>query len=460
MFPESDSCALHPLSDAQKTAVHAVMQEMLNSAHFCKSKRYPALLKYTVCYTLDGETGALKERVIGAELFGRPLDYETSIDPVVRVTAGELRRRMALFFSENPDCPVIIDLPVGSYAVRFTFRDPSCDAQPAASHAHLSSAEPEPSTTEEQSPAPDHRDTEGNAIRHELAASAALSSADSQHEHLPSAAHRPMPPSRLKALALALGALIVVLLVAAMAFAWHRKSSMKYIFWKPVLATNSAPAIIVLGNDGITPTPLAARQTGNNTRVIFDNVLVAANVCGILKEYGKNCPMQLSDKVFFSDMQNHTTVLIGALDNLWTLRIMSDLRYQFHFDSPTDPAIPKIEHAPLNFHARLIADQQNPAHLWTLQPSPTTSPESYPTDYAVIARYHSVLTNGTVIVLAGITPASTAAAEQISLSHNLLRQVYAMAPSKWDGQNFEAVVQIEMLHDAPVTTKVIAAECW
>jgi len=454
MFPESKPYDLLSLSEEQKAIVLSVMQKMLNSTHFCRSKRYPAMLEYIVCQTLDGDIGALKERSIGAELFGRSLDYETSLDPVVRVTAGELRRRMALFFSENPESPVLIDLPVGSYAVKFHFQD-----------------------TEEQFLSPDSLYHEDSEKAEELATPLVGAGSQSRNadesdgstemevveshpaEPIRQALQRHSLQRPVRRMAASLAILLLFAIAATSFYAWHEQRALKFIFWRPVLLADSTPSIIVLGNDG-SSSPSSLAKATDNSKVIFDNVLVAANVCGILKEYRKSCPIQLSDKVFFSDMQNHTTILIGALDNIWTLRLMSDLRYQFHFDSSSDPAIPRIQNSQPKFHSRLIADQQNPAHFWALQGEDTISTENHPTDYAIIARYHSALTNGSVIILAGITPRSTAAAEEISLSHDLLRQVYELAPANWQGKNFEAVVNFEMLHDSPVTSKVVAVECW
>ncbi len=71
------------------------LDRIIASRHFRNSKRYPALLKFVVEHTLAGRIDALKERTLGIEVFGRPNDYDTNADPVVRVTAGEIRKRIA-----------------------------------------------------------------------------------------------------------------------------------------------------------------------------------------------------------------------------------------------------------------------------------------------------------------------------------------------------------------------------
>ena len=68
-------------------------------------------------HALAGRLDNLRERMIGAEMFGRPIDYDTANDAVVRVKANEVRRRLAQYYSEEGagQDAVRIELPTGSY---------------------------------------------------------------------------------------------------------------------------------------------------------------------------------------------------------------------------------------------------------------------------------------------------------------------------------------------------------
>jgi TolB-like protein len=58
--------------------------------------------------------------MIGAEMFGRPIDYDTANDAVVRVKATEVRKKLAQYYFEAGKTPKVrIDLPSGSYVPRF-----------------------------------------------------------------------------------------------------------------------------------------------------------------------------------------------------------------------------------------------------------------------------------------------------------------------------------------------------
>ena len=112
-----------PASEADRELVLKELEAILASYHFRGSKRYPALLKYVVDAALDGHAGDLKERTLGVEVFGRNPDYDTSADPVVRFSAGEVRKRIAQYYHEGgTGSRLQIELPLGSYVPEFQLR--------------------------------------------------------------------------------------------------------------------------------------------------------------------------------------------------------------------------------------------------------------------------------------------------------------------------------------------------
>lgn len=83
-----------PATPVDRAAVQAELERVLSDPHFSSSKRYPSFLRFVVSNTLAGHTDLLKERVLGLEVFGRPANYDTTTDPIVRVTAAEIRKRL------------------------------------------------------------------------------------------------------------------------------------------------------------------------------------------------------------------------------------------------------------------------------------------------------------------------------------------------------------------------------
>src|ERR1035437_9724583 len=90
-----------PEKDADKAAVRVQLERLLANPSFRNSKRYPALLRFVVERVLEGHTDSLKERTLGIEVFHRDPNYDTNQDPVVRTTAVEVRKRLALYRLEE-----------------------------------------------------------------------------------------------------------------------------------------------------------------------------------------------------------------------------------------------------------------------------------------------------------------------------------------------------------------------
>jgi hypothetical protein len=119
-------------------SVREELNRVLASHEFRTSKRSQEFLRYVVDHTLAGQGDLLKERTIGIEVFGRPASYDPSDDATVRVKAGEVRKRLGLYYSdEGAHDPVRIELPSGTYVPEFHVASPKPEpaAQPMAQTA-------------------------------------------------------------------------------------------------------------------------------------------------------------------------------------------------------------------------------------------------------------------------------------------------------------------------------------
>src|SRR5580698_772754 len=122
------------------------LADVLTSPAFAGSKRTQDFLQLIVEHALAGRVDMLRERKIGAEMFGRPIDYDTANDAVVRVKATEIRKKLAQFYQEVNETPAVrIELPPGSYVPKFHWKslesvqpqakvDPQAAAEPVAIH--------------------------------------------------------------------------------------------------------------------------------------------------------------------------------------------------------------------------------------------------------------------------------------------------------------------------------------
>jgi TolB-like protein len=111
------------LAPEQSVLVRKHLEEILTSHTFAGSRRTQDFLRLIVGHALDGDIDNLRERMIGAEMFGRPVSYDTGSDSVVRVRASEVRKKLAQYYVDTGGEPhaVRFDLPSGSYVPRFHF---------------------------------------------------------------------------------------------------------------------------------------------------------------------------------------------------------------------------------------------------------------------------------------------------------------------------------------------------
>ena len=109
------------------------LKEVIASRAFSGSKRAQDFLRLIVEHALAGRFDALRERMIGAEMFGRPIDYDTANDAVVRVKATEVRRKLAEYYKESENRSAVrIELPIGSYVPKFQWKSCELAVPPSA----------------------------------------------------------------------------------------------------------------------------------------------------------------------------------------------------------------------------------------------------------------------------------------------------------------------------------------
>jgi adenylate cyclase len=109
--------------------VKAELARVLGSAVFAQAGRSTEFLRFVVAETLEGRADRLKGYTIAIEVFGKPPEFDAQTDPLVRVEAGRLRRRLIEYYSgEGRDNSVRIALPKNGYAPTFT----SIHAAPAS----------------------------------------------------------------------------------------------------------------------------------------------------------------------------------------------------------------------------------------------------------------------------------------------------------------------------------------
>jgi hypothetical protein len=101
-------------------ARRALVRRVVESSAFAKSERLSSFLICICDLTLSERASEINEQKIGTAVFGRPLDYDSTINGIVRPQASRLRQRLDLYFNgEGANEPVHITLPRGGYVPVF-----------------------------------------------------------------------------------------------------------------------------------------------------------------------------------------------------------------------------------------------------------------------------------------------------------------------------------------------------
>jgi len=406
-------------SDGQRTQVLEQLNALLASPLFRQSRRYPAFLRYVVEETLRGAGGDLKERTIGMEVFGRQPNYDTSLDPTVRLTAAEVRKRLTQYYKHSEHTGELhIELHPGSYVPEFAWP------------ADLSVEEAVATVT----PAP---------------ASGDLPIAESPLVY---------PAPRASSSWYLRGGLLVaaLLLLALAAFVFYRRAGAMANaadVWAPI-RSSANPVALVLADVSKTDLLPAARETPNtsvlvhirdNRLVDFNDSVALGKLAGTLGSWNRPYSTLLSSETSFEDLQHGPVILIGAVDNPWTMRFLQPLPYSVarRGDSVT----------------YAITGNRKPADpTWSVDLAQPFA--ALLQDYGIVVREMDTMTGKPVLIVAGLGQNGTTAGIQLLTDPTLARSITANAPKGWSGRNVEIVFRTQIINDRFGPPVIVASEYW
>jgi hypothetical protein len=106
------------------TENQAQIEKLLASRSLHGSDSLRKLLRYLAVQSSNNPGASPKEYQIATEVFGRHENFDPHLDSLVRVQAARLRVKLAEYYaSEGSADPVVVELPKGTYGLRFHERD-------------------------------------------------------------------------------------------------------------------------------------------------------------------------------------------------------------------------------------------------------------------------------------------------------------------------------------------------
>ena len=419
---QSSNVVVEDSSSISRESVLEALGRVLQSAPFRSSSRSREFLSYVVRHKLDGREELLKERTIGSELFHRKADYSTGDDAIVRVHAGDVRKRLEQYHQTLQTPPAVrIELPVGSYIPEF----------------HISAAKP---------------------------------AADTRPER-PTQKRRWLIPASLLVLAAMLIGVGVVLRVKSNS----ARPSIMHEFWAPALST-SQPVLICMSKPVLYRPSLELYQQYSshhpgvfhtevermneplpfdpNQRIFWKDMLVYSEfgvaagdayagfrISALLGKMDKPTEFRIGNEPSFDELRNSPAVIIGAFSNRWTLEVTSNLHYAFNEKD----------------YQFWIEDRNSPERRWF---TGFNQRREIVEDFGIVNRLLNSKTGQLVITVAGIRAAGSDAAAQLVSNPTYLGDALRSAPSDWKNKNVQFVVKTEVVDSVAGPPQVVASYFW
>jgi hypothetical protein len=410
-----------PGTPAEEHEVLSQLDRILSSQHFRQSKRSAVLLRYLVEKTIKGQESILKERTLGIEVFGRKVDYDTSADPIVRMAAGEIRKRIAQYYHvEGHESELQIDLEPGSYVVRFRTRhqgrvQPSATDPPAVDT--LTGAEPVSFAPRNVVP--------------DIAPAA-----------LPATA-----PRTQRRILFWVAGIFLVGLALGLAF-FPRRTSFVARAWGDVLQGTS-PVLITVGQSRLY---LQANQDAQRPMTTSEHLQTgetlsyseAQTLVRLVTILDRRRPFNLvsAGNASFSDMRNGPVILLGGLNNPWTMRAQQALPIRLATDG--------------NGYNWIVDTHQENDKKWFVD---SHLPYSNLTkDYAIVARFDDPNSQEPTLIVAGLGENGTKAAGEFITGDEPIQHLLGDSLKK--DKNFEVLLETQVINGASGPPKLLAKEIW
>lgn len=101
---------------ATREDVEQVLSRVLSSKYFAHAPKKQKFLRLICDFYSNGRAGELNEYLIGREVFDRDGDYNPAADPIVRVGAHDVRKKLELYYKRDGASDELrLEIPIGSY---------------------------------------------------------------------------------------------------------------------------------------------------------------------------------------------------------------------------------------------------------------------------------------------------------------------------------------------------------
>lgn len=388
-------------SDDQCRRLQTHLEEVLRSSAFSGSHRSQEFLRYVVKEALEGRGHALKERNIAIDVFGRGEDFDPESESIVRVSALEVRKRLAHFYYEAGSSDVQIELLVGNYRPTFHF----APAEPSGSRAVF------------------------------------------------------LPPPAPRVSRRTVVVLAGMISIAAGLLLWrgfHQPPAPLDLLWqpfavqdRPVLISLPAPTVYELKHPDnwlpIQPGKMIPATELREMETYYVGVgagLGAARFAEQLALRHEYFLVKFGQDVSFSDLRHSPTILLGAYTSPWTRELTQKLRFRFEENDAT----------------QAIVDSATPGRRWEVPVVERSS--EIREGYALLTRLLHSESGNLLLIAAGISARDTQAAVEFLTNPEYFATFARVAPKDWPNKNFQVVIHNFVHGTSPGRPGLVAWHLW
>jgi len=396
--------------------VSVELERLLGSPEFRQSEQSKRLLRYLVDHSLEGNPELLRERAIGVAVFGLEPGYDTNENPIVRVRANEIRKRLAKYYQHAEPSALRLEVPAGAYRVEF----------------RTASVPPVPT---------------------EIVAT-------------------PVPANRSHRLPYVVTAVVVLLsLVGWLVLRTPAPNDALNLFWKPALESPSAvilcsghPVVYrytkefaarIRGREAghyqnlteILRVPAEQALKGKDIVAVPDQYIglgsaeAIARIAGWLARNNKDSDIRFGNDLTFTDLRKAPAVLIGAFQNRWTVEFTRGLRYVFESGG----------------RAPGVRDTRT-GQIWSLPQLGEDGKTNE--DYVVISRVLNASSGEFVIAAAGITQYGGHTVAEVLCQPRFLSEAVLRAGAGWEKRNLQLVYHVNVIGGTTGPPELLAVYSW
>jgi hypothetical protein len=234
-------------------------------------------------------------------------------------------------------------------------------------------------------------------------------------------------------------------------------------FWRPVVDSSSSVLLCVGQREFLGSSPEAGQESARgdipngvdgpvtlfqlyylgSQNVALCDVRTIGRLTGLLQAKGKSVHVRGQSSTNFSDLRDGPVVLVGALNNDWTVRLVGPMRFYFR------------RHGDMFW----ISDRDKPDRL-DRAVNYRTPYLNVAEDYALISRVLDPTTERMVVVAGGLTGYGTMAAGEFLTDPAYLDAIAKTFPPHWERKNIQLLLATKVIHGNSGPPRVLDRYFW